>query len=165
MTLYEIDRQIKEIIDNLYDAMDENGEVGEVDFSILEQLKEERQTKLENITLYIKNLEAEADAIKNEIDALTKRKKRLETRANGLRGLLIKSISENGDKEFSTARCFARISERDVTDILDENIIPKEYMREKIKYEPDKTAIKNAINSGKVVAGARVIKNKSLKIE
>lgn len=165
MTLYEIDRQIKEIIDNLYDAMDENGEVGEVDFSILEQLKEERQTKLENITLYIKNLEAEADAIKNEIDTLAKRKKRLETRANGLRGLLIKSISENGDKEFSTARCFARISERDVTDILDENIIPKEYMREKIKYEPDKTAIKNAINSGKEVAGARVIKNKSLKIE
>lgn len=165
MTLYEIDSQIKAIIDSIYDEVDENGEVGEIDFSALEDLKEERRNKMENIALYIKNLEAEAKAIKDEEEKFTKRRKRLENKAEGLRGLLIRSITENGDKDFSTARCSAKVRESDVTDILDEELIPREYMKESIKYSPDKAAIKKAIKSGIEVSGARVIVNRTIKIE
>lgn len=165
MTLYEIDSRIKEIIDSLYDEVDENGEVGEIDFSILEDLKEERKNKMENIALYIKNLEAEAKAIKEEEEKFEKRRKRMENKAEGLRNLLIRSITENGDKEFSTVHCSVRVRESDKTDILDESLIPKEYMKESIKYSPDKTAIKKAIKSGVEVAGARVIVNRTITIE
>lgn len=165
MTLYEIDSQIKGIIDRLYDEMDENGEVGEVDFSALEELKEERQKKLENIALYIKNLDAEADAIKNEEDNLAKRRKRLARRAEGLKYLLIKSITENGEKEFATARCSAKVRESDVTEIMDINLIPKEYLKEKVEVSADKTAIKKAIKAGAEVSGARVVVNKTIRIE
>lgn len=165
MTLYEIDSQIKGIIDRLYDEMDESGEIGEVDFSALEDLKEERQKKLENIALYVKNLEAEAEAIKNEEENLAKRRKRLSNRADGLKYLLIKSISENGEKEFTTARCSAKVRESEATEIVDIKYIPKEFLKEKTEVTPDKTAIKKAIKSGVNIAGARIVVNKSIRIE
>ena len=64
-SLYEIDRDIQAFIDGVFAMADENGEV-DIDMDILEDLKEQRQTKLENIALYIKNLASEASAIKEE---------------------------------------------------------------------------------------------------
>lgn len=165
MTLYEIDSQIKGIIDRLYDEMDENGEVGEVDFSALESLNDERQNKLENIALYVKNLEAEAGAIKAEEENLSRRRKRLENKAKGLKFLLIRSITENGDKEISTARCSAKVRESIATEIMDINLIPKEFISEKVDISADKMAIKKALKSGEEVAGARLVVNKTIRIE
>ena len=59
MTLYEIDQAILDCVDM------ETGEV--IDSDRLDLLQMERETKLENVGLWIKDLRAEADAIKNEI--------------------------------------------------------------------------------------------------
>ena len=42
--------------------------------------------------------------------------------------------------------------------------LPAEYIRTKITNEADKTAIKNAIKAGEVVAGAELIKKQSISI-
>ncbi|HFC3446427.1 TPA: siphovirus Gp157 family protein, partial [Neisseria gonorrhoeae] len=49
--------------------------------------------------------------------------------------------------------------------ILDEAQIPAEFMREAVKTEPDKIAIKKAIESGRQVAGAKIEERKNLQIK
>lgn len=165
-SLYEIDASIQRFIDSLFDSADENGVVDDsIDMTILDDLKEQRQTKMENIALYIKNLASEASAIKEEEKSLSERRKRLERKCERLKGILVRSMMENGEKELSSARYCAKIRDSKATEIFDESIIPSDYLVEKTTYAPDKTAIKKAIEEGQEVAGARIIINHNLKIE
>lgn len=164
-TLYEIDSNIREIIDRIYaDELFDDGEITDADFTALEQLQADRKVKLENIALYIKNCEADALAIKAEEDALEKRRKRLERKAEGLKGLILRSMLATGDKELSSARFCAKIRSSKATQIIDETLIPKEYMVVKTSEQPDKTAIKKAIEAGIDVAGAQVVVNQKVNI-
>ena len=47
----------------------------------------------------------------------------------------------------------------------DETLIPKEFMREKITYEPDKKAIKEAIQDGEIIEGARLEEKLNIQIK
>lgn len=163
-SLYEIDRDIKAFIDGLFALADENGEV-DIDMDILEDLKEQRQTKLENIALYIKNLASEASAIKEEENSLSERRKRLERKCERLKGILVRSMTENNEKEISSPRYCAKIRDSKATEIYDDKILPPEYIVGKTTYAPDKTAIKKAIEAGNEVAGARIVINHNLKLE
>lgn len=168
MTLYEIDSRIKAIIDAIYNNVDENGEVtGELDFTELEQLQEDRKTKMENIALYIKNLEAEADAIKAEEEKLKARREKTTKKAEGLRNRLVYSMQTNNEPEISTPRCHAKIKTTESTEILDASQIPEQYINVKIKEErnPDKTAIKKAIKAGEQIAGAQIKINTKVVID
>jgi hypothetical protein len=144
--------------------VDENGEV-DIDMDILEDLKEQRQTKLENIALYIKNLSSEASAIKEEENSLSERRKRLERKCERLKGILVRSMTENNEKEISSPRYCAKIRDSKATEIYDDKILPPEYIVGKTTYAPDKTAIKKAIEAGQDVAGARIVINHNLKLE
>ena len=163
-SLYEIDRNIQAFIDGLFAMADENGEV-DIDMEILADLKEQRQTKLENIALYIKNLASEASAIENEEIILEERRERLERKCERLKGILVRSMVENGEKELSSARYCAKIRDSKATEIYDDKILPPKYIVGKTTYAPDKKLIKADIESGKEVAGARIVTNHNLKIE
>ncbi len=63
MTLYDIDRQIEDLIDP------ETGEI--TDFEALDALQMERSEKIGQITRAYRNAIAEAAAIGTEIDRLT----------------------------------------------------------------------------------------------
>ena len=163
-SLYEIDRDIQAFIDGLFAMADENGEV-DIDMEILEDLKEQRKTKLENIALHIKNLASDASAIEEEEKSLSERRKRLESKCERLKGILVRSMMENNEKELSSARYCAKIRDSKAVEVFDMDYLPNEYLKEKIEYSPDKTAIKKAIDSGKEVAGARIIINHNLQIK
>ena len=72
--LYEIDQEILDCIDM------ETGEI--LDLEKLTALQMERERKLEGVALWIKDLNAEAAAVKEEADKLTARKKSLYNRHN-----------------------------------------------------------------------------------
>lgn len=94
MTIYEIDQRILELVDP------ETGEL--LDFDAFDELKMERDQKIEGMALWVKELAATASAIKAEIDTLTERKKAVERRCESLKRYL--SYILQGEK-FSTARC------------------------------------------------------------
>lgn len=168
MTLYEIDSRIKAIIDSLYDTVDENGEVGEIDFTELEQLQEDRRVKMENIALYIKNIEAEEEAIKAEEDKLKARREKLAKKADGLRNRLIYSMQASNEPELATPRCHCKIKTSESTEVTDLNQIPEEFIRIKIpdpERSADKTAIKKAIKAGATIGGAYIKINTKVVIE
>ena len=87
MTLYEIDKAIQEALEGAVDP--ESGEI--IDEELLaayDQLRMDRDQKVENIGLYIKNLEADAAAIKAEAKNLTARAKAAENKAEHLRNYM-----------------------------------------------------------------------------
>ena len=92
--LYEIDQEILACVDA------ESGEILYVEK--LDDLQMEREQKLEGVALWIKDLKAEAEAVKAEADKLTARKKSLENKIDGLKNWLLYAL--NGEK-LKTPRC------------------------------------------------------------
>ena len=93
MTLYEIDAALTALVDP------DTGEIA--DIAAMEQLQMDRQTKIENIALWRKNLASEARAIREEEKALAERRKSAEAKIDRLDAYLDYALA--GEK-FSTPR-------------------------------------------------------------
>ena len=76
-TLYQLDEAIDAVISGGFVVDEETGEVL-FDCENLDALREQRNAKLEAVALYIKNLDAEAAAIRAEVAALAARQKAAE---------------------------------------------------------------------------------------
>lgn len=151
--LYEIDEQITALID------EETGEI--INPELFEQLQLERGEKLESIALWIKDLKADAEALKAEKLAFGERQKRTEKKIESLKSLLSQAL---GGEKFKTTlvECsFRRSEEVQVDDVYN---LPEEYLRYKDP-EPDKTALKAAIKEGKEIAGATLVSKLNLLIK
>ena len=92
--LYEIDQELLDCVDM------ETGEI--LDVERLDALQMERERKLEGVALWIKDLNYEATAVKEEADKLTARKKALDNKITGLKQWLLYTL--NGEK-MKTPRC------------------------------------------------------------
>lgn len=165
MTVYEIDKRIEEILEGSVD--EETGELT-IDVDELETLSMEREAKLEHCAAAYKNYLAEAAAIKQEVDALNKRIKRLKTKAESAAAFLELNLGE--DEQISSPRVKAYRKTSKVTQV-DDTFIPwaRENGRDdllRIKDpEPDKTAIAKLIKSGTILEHAWLEEKKTLKVE
>lgn len=164
-SLYEIDNSIQAFIDSMYEAVDENGEIKDIDFDAFEALKAEQLTKRENIILAIKNLNSDVDEFKAEETRLAERRKRKEKKIDWLKGYLIQSMQASGDIDFETARCKAKIKDNEVTVIDNDSLVPDDFCNIKTERKPDKTAIKKAIKAGQQIAGAHLDVNTTINIK
>ena len=135
-SLYEIDQSILALADP------ETGEI--TDFEKLEELQLEREAKIENVALWYKNLKAEAEMVKAEKQALEARQKACENKAERLRQYLESALA--GEK-FTTTKVQCSFRNSTSVHITAPEQIATEYLR--IKTEPDKKAISEAIKSGK----------------
>lgn len=160
MTLYEINKLIEDALDGAIDP--ETGEVVDEELmAAYEQLQMDRADKIENVACYIKNLEADAKAIREEEKALAARRKAAENKAEHLKDYLQFCLA--GEK-FSSPR--AAVSFRKSTQVQVDDIwqLPDDLLRYKDP-EPDKTAIKEALKEGRVVPGAVLVENVSMIIK
>ncbi len=153
MKLYEINEKILECVDA------ETGEI--LDFEKLDELQIEKETKIENIALWIKDLDAEAKALKAEKQAFEERQKAAEKKVESLKQYLSYILEGTNFKTTKAIVNFRKTQKVDVPDVykLDENYL---------KYSeptPDKMAIKRAIQSGQEVAGASLIESISISIK
>lgn len=142
MTLWEIDQGIMACLDA------ETGEI--IDPEMLTALSMEREAKLENVACWIKNLRAEAAAIKAEKKALAKRENAATKKAEDLENWLVQAL---GGQAFNTAKCAVGFRKSSRVDVLDKSIIPEAFMKAKTEYSPDKNAIAAAIKAGQEVSG------------
>ncbi len=166
MTLYEIDAKIQAFIDKMTDAIDEEtGELKDIDPAELEELNEAREKKLENIALYIKNLDAEAEAIKKEEKALKERRERDEKKAERLRKLLTESLQNADQPNFETSRCQVSFRRSDAVIITDQDLLDEKYIKVKTTTEPDKTLIKKDLKAGMIMDGAHLEERQNIQIK
>ena len=153
MTLYDIDQAIMSCVDP------ETGEI--IDTEKLDYLSMERDSKIENIGLWIKDLKAEADAIKNEIANLQKRKKVAENKAESLKNYLEYAL--DGQK-FKTARLSVSYRRSESVNVTDPTKLPEDLIETIIDIKPNKTEIKKAIKAGLAVDGAELIEKTSIQV-
>jgi len=143
--LYEIDQDILDCVDL------ETGEI--LDTEKLDALQMERERKLEGVALWIKDMKAEAAAIKEEADKLTARKKSLDNKIDGLKTWLLMAL--DGEK-LSTPRCKVYQTHNQRVVIDDEKALidmflsspsGEKFLRMKDP-EIDKTALKDSMKQG-----------------
>ena len=154
MKLYEIDNAILECIDM------ETGEI--IDSEKLDALNMERDAKIENVACWIKDLKAEAEAIKAEKLALAERQKIAENKVDSLKKWVAYAL---GGQKFSTAKCAVSFRNTESVEVTEEGLeaLMKEH-DELLTYkapEPNKKAIKDAIKDGLSVAGVQLVQNVS----
>ena len=154
MTIYEINEQILNCIDL------ETGEI--IDIDRLNDLQLERDTKIENVACWIKELKAEAEAIKAEKLILAERQKVAENKAESLKKWLAYAL--DGQK-FKTSKCSISYRKSESVEVTEEglNNLIKEH-DELLTYkapEPNKTAIKQALKDGLSVQGVQLVQNTS----
>jgi hypothetical protein len=131
----------------------------------LEGLQGEITVKGANVAAFILNLEAEADKVKTVEDRIRDRRKALEAKADRMRDYLKQNMERCGitnikalDGSFSATLTKPRASV-----VIDNPAqIPSHFM--KVKYEPDKTAIKEALDDGQQIDGAHIEHKPSLRI-
>lgn len=158
MTIYEIDEKILNCIDL------ETGEI--IDIDKLNELQLEKDAKIENVACWIKELKAEAEAIKAEKLVLAERQKVAENKAESLKKWL--AFALNGEK-FKTAKCSVSFRRSESVEVTEEGLeaLMKEH-DELLTYkapEPNKKAIKDALKDGLSVEGVRLGCNTSVIIK
>ena len=160
--LYEIDAEILAAVDQ------ETGEI--LDTERLDALQMERETKLEGVALWIKDLRAESDAVKAEADKLNARKKALDNKIDGLKNWLLGALA--GEK-LKTPRCsvyqmhsqrLAVADEGKLIDILQQMKTGDRFLRFQ---EPElrKDELKRALKDGLYLPGASLEETESVVIK
>ena len=165
MTLYEIDKNIKEVIEQGF-TVDEDGVVV-FEQEDLDSLQAQLEDKLENIALYIKNTLAEVNAIKAEETILAERRKAKENKAERLKEYMQSYLEQQGRKKFETTKVVASIRESEAVEVAEDAVekLPLGYVTVKTEMKPDKKALKKALKDGVEIAGVKLVKNKNLNIK
>ncbi len=163
MKLYEIDRELETLLSNVDE---ETGELL-IDPEAIDALLMAKEDKIEGIALWIKDLRAEAAMVKSEKEALAKRQQVLENKADRTAAFLQRYL--NGEK-FKTPKVTVSYRSSKKTEITDEVAFWK-WSQEHTDFvtfkapEPNKTAIKAALNEGETIPGCQLVENISMQIK
>ena len=160
MTLYEIDASLMALVD------EETGEI--LDSAAFDALVMEKEKKIENIALWVKNENAMAEALKKEIDNLTARKKTAENRVKGLKKYLLYAL---GEQKFSTSKVKISYNHSTSTKVEDEAA----FIQWATTHHPDllriketeiaKNELKEALKAGEEIPGASLEQSTSVIIK
>ena len=169
MTLYDIDAQIAALDGAAEDDMLIDAETGEL-ISVsqaLDALRMEREEKLENVACWVKNLCAEADAIREEENRLVKRRKAAETKAANLKSWLLAAMTrEDGTTDkLKTGRVSISVKRNPPSTVVDDELLPSTYKVAKITYQANKELIKRELLAGGEVPGAHLEYGRSVIIK
>lgn len=162
MNIYEIDNAIQELLANV-DA--ETGELM-IDTDALDALQMERDSKIENVACYIKNLSADVAALKAEENALAERRKAAEKKIERLKAYLADAL--NGQK-FQTAKCAVSFRKTQSVELGESFIAWAEKNNEHLlRYkepEANKVLIKKLLIEGAEIPNASLVENTSMTIK
>lgn len=159
MNLYEINSNIQRALDSVDP---ETGDITSEAFEQIDLLEMAMEEKVLNIGKWIKNMSSDSEALKNEIQALSLRKKSIDNKIERLKDYLQSNVS---GKKFKDAQCEISWRPSESVEIIDETALPEHLIRVKVEKSPDKTAIKKAIKAGENVEAARIIESLNIQIK
>ena len=159
MTIYEIDSAILALVN-------EDGEI--TDIEALDALQMERDKKVESVACWIKDLKAEAEAIRAEELALADRRHKLEANIERLKGYLAYALQ---GQKFESPKCSVswrkvKAAEIDETECMD--FVMRNYRDDLLTFtEPklSRKAITDALKAGEHISGAELVERTSAQIK
>lgn len=153
-SLYDIRQELLDCVDT------DTGEI--LDIARFDDLQIEYEEKIENIALWIKTLNADAEAYKNEKNAFAEREKKARNKAESLKQYLTDTL--NGRK-FTTLS--VDINWRKSTSVeVDETKLPANWLREiPATHVVDKVEITKALKAGEAIEGATLVERNNIQVK
>lgn len=152
MNLYQINQEIMDCVDM------ETGEI--LDIAKLDSLQLTLEDKLEGLGCWIKNLEAEAAALKAEEDAFAERRKSVERQLKNKKEYLSDFLR---GCPFETLRVKISFRKSESLEVSESAIVPEEFL--KYKVEVNKADLKKAVKSGLVLDGVQLVQKQNIQIK
>lgn len=160
MKLFEINEAIERCVldgDNVVDT--ETGEV--LDVEALNSLKMAFAEKAENIAMFIRNLDAEAAALKEQKNIFAARQKAAENKRDALKEYLAMCLQ---GKPFKTDRVKVTFRKSEAVKVTDQVSIPDRYFYF-ADVKVDKTEIKKALKAGENVPGCVLEEKQNIQVK
>lgn len=154
--LYDL---VREIEDFEFEIDEETGEI--LNANDLDNLELEKNEKIEQLCLWIKNLKSDAAAYKAEKDSFAKKQKAAENKAESIKNYIASILA--GDK-FKTDRVTVSYRKSEQVECLDMSLVDDDYLRFK-EPELDKTKIKKALKDGVNVGGCMLVEKQNMQIK
>ena len=154
--LYDL---VREIEDFEFEVDEETGEI--LNAEDLDNLELEKNEKIEQLCLWIKNLKSDAAAYKAEKDSFAKKQKAAENEAESIKNYIAYILA--GEK-FKTDRVTVSYRKSEQVECLDMSLVDDDYLRFK-EPELDKTKIKKALKDGVKVGGCMLVDRQNMQIK
>lgn len=131
----------------------------------LDAVEGQLEDKVANVVRYSKNLELTADAIEIEITRLEELKKRYTSKSQSLRNYIAYVMQRFDMPKVDTVVASVSFRKSQTVEIDDVALLPEKFIVVKTSKQPDKKAIKEAIEHGEAVSGAHIEEHKNLQIK
>lgn len=159
MKLYEIAPALRFALDDIV-VDEETGEILSSD--ALHAVEVEASEKIEATALYLRELDAEAKAAKEEADRMLARVKSMQKRSDYLKAMLLNALHATG--KVKTARVTVSIRTTQAVAVDEGANLPEAYTTVKTTVSPNKVAIKQALLDGVEVPGCSLEARESVSI-
>lgn len=159
MKLYEIAPALRFALDDIV-VDEETGEILSSD--ALHAVEAQAAEKIEATGLYVRELQAEAEAVKAEADRMIARVKSMQKRSDYLKSMLLEALHATG--KVKTARVTVSIRTTKAVEIEEGASLPEAYTTVKTTVTPNKVAIKQALLDGVEVPGCSLEARESVSI-
>lgn len=165
--LYEIGREMQQLLES---STEDGPIVDEVTGEVivvadkLNAVAELFERKSEDVILYADTYDAQTVAMKARATALLAEVKRREAKSQILREYVAHEMERQGIKKIEGKYCTITLTKTAAAVIDDLGELPFEFVTRKIELIPNKNQIKNAIRSGRTVAGAHLEERKSIRV-
>ncbi len=166
--LYEIQSEHQAILDQ-FDNLFVNGEPTQEELDAMNDLlainSQEFEAKAEAYAAVIAQKKSRAEFLEKEAKKLKAMADSELNQAERLRSRIEWAMKEQGLDKVELPHFKLRFSKSESVKIVDQSLLPAEFIRTSILREPNKTAIKEAIKAGNPVAGAEIETKQSLVVK
>lgn len=122
------------------------------------------EVKAEKVVYAIRGIERRADLMTNQLKRFRERIHVVEQNAQYLRTYLQHHLEFTGKKSLETPAFAIRLRKSTAVLITNEEDVPRQLLRKKTTYDPDKGAIKAQLKAGETVPGCELEQRTSLTI-
>lgn len=154
--LYDI---VREIEDFEYEIDEDTGEILNLDD--LDQLVMDRDVKIENLCLWVKNLESDAEAYKKEASNFQQKARSATNKAQSLRKYIQYIL--NGSK-FKSDKVSVSYRKSEAVHCVDVTLVDDDYLNYK-EPELNKSKVKSALKQGIEVRGCSLIERQNMQLK
>lgn len=134
----------------------------------LESLSGDLEVKATNVAMFVRNLEASADSIKQAEKQMADRRKALEAKADRIRSYLLENMLRTGISKIDTPYFSLSVRKNlPAVEVINLDAIPDEYLDIPPLPQPvlNKNRLKDDLKNGVIVEGARLTAGHSLQIK
>lgn len=159
MNIYEISAELR----NLYEEIiASDGEITEELNQRMQLTKDQLEAKAESYCGLIRNVSADIEGYKTEIERLTARKRTAENLVQRLKDALRDSMILADQQKMKVGLFAMSLRSSESVEVTDAEALDDKYVQ--IERKPMKSVIKDAIKGGEQVAGAEIVTKTSVTI-